>query len=103
MGRVDSIYVTFDRLTKSAHFIPIAKSISDEKFANIYIREVVVQHKVPISFVSDRDVCFNYRFWRNFHKELGTQLHFSTTYYTKPMDRVSKQFRCSKICFRHAS
>ena len=35
---VDSIWVIVDRLTKSAHFIPIPESISAEKLVDIYIR-----------------------------------------------------------------
>ena len=76
---VDSIWVIVDRLTKSAHFFPISESISVEKLADIYVREVVVRHGVPVSMVSDRDVRFISRFWRKFHEELGTQLHFNTT------------------------
>ena len=50
---VDSIWVIMDQLTKSAHFIPIQESISAEKLADIYVREVVARHGVPISVVSD--------------------------------------------------
>ena len=77
---VDSILVIMDRLTKSAHFILIAKRISTEKLVDIYVREVVVMHKVPLSMVSECNVCFTSRFFRKFHMELGTQFHFSTTY-----------------------
>lgn len=48
---VDFIWVIVDRLTKNAHFIPIAESISAEKLANIYIQEVVVGHRVSVSMV----------------------------------------------------
>ena len=75
---VDSILVIVDRLTKGVHFIPISDSISAEKLADIYVQEVVVGHGVPVSVVSDQDVCFTSRFWRMFHEDLGTQLHFST-------------------------
>ena len=68
---VDFIWVIIDRLTKSVHFIPIVESISVEKLAAIYIREVVVWHVVPILVVSDRGICFNSRFWRKFQEELG--------------------------------
>ena len=78
---VDSIWVIIDRLAKSAHFIPIVESISAEKLTDIYITEVVVRHRVLVSVVSDRDVCFTSRFRRKFHKELGTQLQFSTAYH----------------------
>ena len=59
---VDAIWVIVDRLTKSAHFIPISESISAEKLADIYVREVVARHGVPVSVVSDRDVRFTPRF-----------------------------------------
>ena len=78
---VDSIWVIVDRLTKSAHFIPIQESISAEKLADIYIREIVARHGVPVSVISDRDVRFTSRFWKRFHDELGTRLHFSTAFH----------------------
>ena len=78
---MDSIWVIVDRLTKSAHFIPIQESISVEKLVDIYIREVVARHGVPVSVISDRDVRFTSRFWKKFHDELGTRLHFSTTFH----------------------
>ena len=45
---VDSIWDIMDRFTKSAHFIPIAESISLEKLLDIYVREVVVRHGVLV-------------------------------------------------------
>ena len=79
--RVDSIWVIVDRLTKSVHFIMIQESISMNKLADIYFREVVTRHGVPVSVVSDRDVQFTSRFWKRFHEELPTHLHFSTTFH----------------------
>ena len=46
---VDSIWVIVDRLTKRAHFNMIAESISTEKLADIYVREVVVRHGFLVS------------------------------------------------------
>ena len=60
--RVDSIWLIVDRLNKSVHFILIQESISAEKLANIYIREVVERHVVSVSVVSDRDVWFTCKF-----------------------------------------
>ena len=77
----DAIWVIVNRLTKSAHFPPIWESSSAEKLADLYIREIVARHGVPFSIVLDRDVRFTSRFWQNFHEELGTQLHFSTSYH----------------------
>ena len=78
---VDAIWMIIDRLTKSAHFLAISESSSAERLAELYVREVVSRHGVLISIVSDRDVRFTSRFWKKFHEELGTRLHFSTAYH----------------------
>ncbi|KAD3069391.1 hypothetical protein E3N88_37271 [Mikania micrantha] len=77
----DTIWVIVDRLTKSAHFLPIRESYSSEKMAETYVREVVSRHGVPVTIVSDRDTRFTSHFWRNFQEELGTKLLISTAYH----------------------
>ena len=78
---MDSIWIVVDRLTKSAHFILIQESISAEKTVEIYVREVVACHGVPVSVVSNQDESFTSRFWKRFHDKLDTRLHFSTTFH----------------------
>ena len=78
---VDSLWVIVDWLTKSAHFIPIQESISTEKLAEIYVREVVARHGVPVLVVSNRYIQFTSRFWKRFHDETGTRLHFNTAFH----------------------
>nr|GEW17169.1 hypothetical protein [Tanacetum cinerariifolium] len=51
----DSIWVIVDRLTKSVHFLPIKKTDSIEKLAQLYLKEIVYRHGVPVSIISDRD------------------------------------------------
>ncbi|KAD4385555.1 hypothetical protein E3N88_25724 [Mikania micrantha] len=77
----DTIWVIVDRLTKSAHFLPIRETYSSDKMAEIYVREVVSRHGVPVTIISDRDTRFTSRFWRNFQEELGTKLLLSTAYH----------------------
>ena len=79
----DSIWVIVDRLTKSAHFLAIRESSSAEKLADVYVHEIVARHGVPVSIFSDRDVRFTSHFWKKFHEELGTRLHFSTTFHSQ--------------------
>ena len=50
-------------LSKSSHFLALQENSSAEKFADVYVREVVAWHGVPVSIVSDRDVRFTSRFW----------------------------------------
>jgi hypothetical protein len=54
----DTIWVVVDRLTKSAHFIPIRESYSSKRMADVYVNEIVSRHGVPVSIVSDRDTRF---------------------------------------------
>ena len=53
MGKFDFIWVIMDRLTKSAHFIPMKATYNAEKLAKIYIWEIFWLHGVPISIVSN--------------------------------------------------
>ncbi|KAJ9552277.1 hypothetical protein OSB04_016322 [Centaurea solstitialis] len=77
----DAICVVVDRLTKSAHFIAIRESSSAEALADIYVKEIVARHGVPVTIISDRDVRFTSRFWGKFHEDLGTRLQFSTAFH----------------------
>jgi hypothetical protein len=58
----DAIWVIVDRLTKSAHFLPIKITDSMERLTDLYVQEIVRLHGVPISIVSDRDPRFTSRF-----------------------------------------
>ncbi|GKA34684.1 reverse transcriptase domain-containing protein [Tanacetum coccineum] len=58
----DTIWVIVDRLTKSAHFLPMKESNSMERLMRFYMKEVVSRHEA-------------------FQKALGTQLDMSTAYH----------------------
>ncbi|GKD72679.1 putative reverse transcriptase domain-containing protein [Tanacetum coccineum] len=77
----DTIWVIVDRLTKSAHFLPMKETDSMEKLTRQYLKEVVSRHGVPVSIISDRDSRFTSHFWQSLQKALGTRLDMSTTYH----------------------
>ncbi|KAJ9545105.1 hypothetical protein OSB04_024812 [Centaurea solstitialis] len=77
----DSIWVIVDRLTKSAHFLPIRESFSIDRLAQLYVNEIVMRHGVPISIISDRDSRFTSRFWQSLQAALGTSVDLSTAYH----------------------
>ena len=54
----DAIWVIVDKLTKSAHFLPMKNSDSIEKLAELYVKEIVRLQGTPISIVSNRDPRF---------------------------------------------
>ncbi|GJS51974.1 putative reverse transcriptase domain-containing protein [Tanacetum coccineum] len=64
----DTIWVVVDRLTKSAHFLPIREDYKTEKLAKIYTNEIVARHGVPVSIISDRDGRFTSHLWQAFKK-----------------------------------
>nr|GEV86636.1 reverse transcriptase domain-containing protein [Tanacetum cinerariifolium] len=62
--RHDTFWVVVDRLTKSAHFLPICKDYSVSRLTEIFQQEIVRLHGTPSAIVSDRDPCFASRFWK---------------------------------------
>ncbi|PRQ45918.1 putative nucleotidyltransferase, Ribonuclease H [Rosa chinensis] len=77
----DSIWVIVDRLTKSAHFLPVSKTYKMDKYAELYLNEIVRLHGTPVSITSDRDPRFTSKFWSELMEALGTQSQFSTAFH----------------------
>jgi transposase InsO family protein len=77
----DSIWVIVDRLTKTAHFIPVHTTCSAERYAEIYIDLVVRLHGVPKTILSDRGTQFIARFWAQVQESLGTKLIHRSSYH----------------------
>lgn len=77
----ESIRVIVDRLTKSAHFIPVKSTRTASTLSEIYMREIVRLHGVPLIIVCDRDPIFTSRFWKAFQESSGTRLNLNTAYH----------------------
>ena len=43
----DVLWMLMDRLTKTAHFIPIKGSITTDQLQKLYVKEIVRLHRVP--------------------------------------------------------
>ena len=54
----DAIWVIVDRLTKTAHFIPIRTSFSLDRLVRLHVNEIVSKHGMPAFIISDRDPRF---------------------------------------------
>ncbi|GJS64584.1 putative reverse transcriptase domain-containing protein [Tanacetum coccineum] len=89
-SRYDTIWVIVDRLTKSAHNLPMREDYKMQRLARLYLNKMVSKHGVPISIVSkhgvsisiisDRDSRFTSRFWQSMQEALGTRLDMSMAY-----------------------
>nr|GFB30703.1 retrotransposon protein, putative, Ty3-gypsy subclass [Tanacetum cinerariifolium] len=79
----DTIWVVVDRLTKSAHFLPMKETDPMDKLARLYLKKVVMRHGIPVSIICDRDLRFTSNFWKAFQKAMGIRLDMSTAYHPK--------------------
>jgi transposase InsO family protein len=77
----DSIWVIIDRLTKTAHFLPVQTTYSAKKYAEVYLDQIVRLHGVPKTIISDRGAQFIARFWEQLQSALGTKLIRSSAYH----------------------
>nr|GEU85197.1 hypothetical protein [Tanacetum cinerariifolium] len=66
----DAIWVIVDRITKSAHFLPMKATDSVEKLMRQYLKKVVSRHGVSVSIISDLDSKFTSHFWQLLNKAL---------------------------------
>jgi hypothetical protein len=79
--RFNSIWVIINRLTKSAHFIPVHTFYRAEKYAELYISRILCLHGVLKTIIFDRSPQFVARFWEQLHASLGTCLIHNSAYH----------------------
>ncbi|GKD31624.1 putative reverse transcriptase domain-containing protein, partial [Tanacetum coccineum] len=89
----DTIWVIIDRLTKSAHFLPMRETGPMERLMKLYMKKVFTRHGVPVSIIFDRDGRFTSLFWKALNKALGTRLDMSTAYHPET-DSQSERTIC---------
>lgn len=77
----DAIFVVVDRLSKYAHFALLKHPYTAKSVADVFVREVVRLHGIPISIVSDRDPIFMSSFWQVLFELQGTKLYMSSAYH----------------------
>ena len=77
----DCIHVVVDRLTKYAHFFPIATTYSEAQVAKVFFRKYFRLHGLPWSIVSDRDGRFMSHFWQELFRLCATEITLSTSYH----------------------
>ncbi|GKB25633.1 putative reverse transcriptase domain-containing protein [Tanacetum coccineum] len=87
----DTIWVIVDRLTKSAHFLPIRENDPLDKLARLYLNRIVARHGIPASIICDRDGRFTSNFWKSFQKALGTDVSMSTAYHPETIRTEAKR------------
>ena len=89
-----------DRLTKSAHFLPVRTNYLGEVYAKIYIEEIVQLHGAPVSIISNRGTQFSSQFWSSFQKSLGTQVNLSTAFHPQTDGQAERTIQTFKDILR---
>jgi hypothetical protein len=60
----DSIMVVVDKLTNAAHFILFKLTHRVVNIPEIYLKEIVMLHKIPMEIILDKDWKFTSNFWK---------------------------------------
>jgi hypothetical protein len=56
-------------------------TIGTERLANLYVKHILRLHGAPKSIVSNRGPQFVAKFWRSFHKLMGTTLNYNIAFH----------------------
>ena len=77
----DAIMVVVDKLSKSAHFIPVKSTCKAIDITKVFMKEIFRLHGMSKEIMSDRDTKFTSNFWKSLMAGLETKLLFSTAYH----------------------
>jgi hypothetical protein len=77
----DLIMVVVEKITKSAHFIPLKTTHKVTDVVDIFMKVVARLHIIPKVIVFDRDPKFTLNLWKGLFKGFRMNLNFSTSYH----------------------
>jgi hypothetical protein len=85
--RFDTMLVIVDHFTKQSLFIPTYDTITSVMLAKLFILHVFSKHGVPLHLTSDCRLEFMSSFFCFLGKALNMELHFTSGYHPKAMDK----------------
>jgi len=78
---IDAIWVVVDRLSKMRHFIACHTTIDALGFAELFLREAVRLHGLPLTINSNWGTEFASAFWQQMCNRLGIDRTLSTAFH----------------------
>jgi hypothetical protein len=88
------ILVVVDRLTKYAHFLPLAHPYNAQQVAKLFMDNIFKLHGPPKVIVSDRDTVFTSKFWQELFSTLQIQLSLSTAHHPESDGQTERVNQC---------
>jgi hypothetical protein len=95
----DSIMVVIDKLSKSAHFIPVKSTYKEINITEIFMKEIFRLHGIPKMVILDRDVKFTSTFWKELFAGLDTNLISAQATIHKWMGKLNERIGLWKTCY----
>ncbi|GKV20109.1 hypothetical protein SLEP1_g30273 [Rubroshorea leprosula] len=86
-----SILVVVDRFSKYRTFILAPWDCKAEEAACLFVKHVVKYWGLPRIIISDRDLRFTGKFWRELSKLMGSDLHFSMSFHPQTDGQTKQQ------------
>ena len=99
-GKFNSILVVIDKLTKYAHFLPIAHPYSALTVAQLYFNNIYKLHGLPKAIISDRDRIFTSTLWRELFAMSDTTLLMSSSYHPQTDGQTERLNQCLETFLR---
>ena len=84
----DTICTVVDKATKMCHFLPCSESISAKQVAKLYWANIGKLHGIPSVIISDRDVRFTSKFWKELWRILGTDIRMGSGFHPQSSGQV---------------
>lgn len=94
------ILVVVDRLTKYAHFIPLAHPYTVEQIVAVIMDNIVKLHGPPTEIVSDRDRIFTSTLYKQIFQASRVTLKFSTAYHPQTDGQTERVNQCLESYLR---
>ena len=83
----DTILVVIDKISKYAHFIPLAYPYTAMSVAQLFLDHVYKLHGLPTMIISNRDRVFTSNLWKELFRLTDTTLNMSSSYHPKLMGK----------------
>ena len=99
--KYDSILVVVDRLMKYVHFIPWKEKGNAKDLAKVILKEIIANHRIPQSIISNRNKLFTSKFWNTWTQQLDTKVKLLTAYHPRTDGQTEQTNQTLEQYLRH--